>query len=94
MFDDQMIRLLFNVETGAKAKIVILALGRCINPAPLRTAERPLFIVTSDDILPQLGPDMLEPIAEMTDDGENAQNRMLALRDVVKSQSNERDEPQ
>ncbi len=45
--------------------------------------EGPLIVVVGDDVLPELGPDRFEGVAQVPDDREVAQDRVLALDQVV-----------
>jgi hypothetical protein len=55
--------------------------------AALVARERALLVVRRDDVLAQLRTDRLEHVAEVADDREVAQDRVLALAQIV------RDEP-
>ena len=98
VFDDEIARDVLHLVVRPEAEIVVLALGRGIHPSTLIAAERPLFVVVGHDVLPQLGADGLEPVPEMTDDGEIAKDGMRALCEVVqdphhKSRGERRPEP-
>src|SRR5690606_28656595 len=71
------------IVVRAEAEVVVLFLRRRVDPAALVARERPLLVVAGDDVLAQLGTDGLEPVAEVTDDGEVAQDRVTLLRHVV-----------
>src|SRR5262249_53486615 len=77
------------IVVRAEAEVVVLALRRRVDPAPLIARERALFIVAGDDVLAQLGADRLEPVAEVADDREVAQHGVLLLRDVVERDDHE-----
>jgi hypothetical protein len=72
-----------HLVVGAETEVVVLVLRRGVHPAPLIAAERPLFVVVGDDVLAQLGTDGLEPVPEVTDDGEVSEDRVLPLQQVV-----------
>ena len=83
LFDNQVVRREFEVVVRSEPEIIILILGRCIEPAPLLPAERPLFRVAGNDVLSKFRADCLEQITEMADDRKVAQDGMLTLRQVV-----------
>jgi hypothetical protein len=53
--DDQVARGLLEIVVGAEAEVVVLLLGRRVDPAALVARERPLLVVAGDDVLAQLG---------------------------------------
>jgi hypothetical protein len=87
----------FEVVVGAEAEVVVLALGRGVDPRPLVAAEGALLVVRGDDVLPQLGTDGLEPVTEVADDREVAQDRVPPLRQVLgdhRQDQEQEDEPE
>ena len=54
-------------------------------------AERTLFVVVGHDVLAQFGADGLQPIAEVANDRECSQDRVLPLRQVLHEHSHEQD---
>jgi hypothetical protein len=55
---DQMINMLLSINTGTKTKIAVLPFSRSIDPTTLGAAEWAFFVVTSDDVLPELWTDV------------------------------------
>ena len=53
------------------------------HPPPLVAAERPLLVVVRHDVLTELRADGLEPVADVPDDREIPEDRVLALQQVV-----------
>ena len=68
---------------GAETEDIRLALRRVLDPAPLVTREGPLLVVRGDDVLPELGPEPLEQVSEVTHHGEVAEDRLAPLGDVI-----------
>ena len=52
---------------------------RRIDPTTLVSAERPLFVVVRDDVLPKLGSNRLKAIVKLSDDRKVAKDGMPAL---------------
>jgi len=73
------------VVVAAEPEVVVLQLGRGVDPASLVAAERSLLVVAGDDVLPQLRADRLEQLAPVTDDREVPQQRVLLLQQVVRT---------
>ena len=71
-----------NLIVGAEAEVVVLLLGRGVDPAALVPAERALLVVARDDVLPQLGPNLFEQVPSVSEEGEVAQQCVLALEEV------------
>ena len=78
VLDDRVALGVLDVVVGAEPEVVVLELGRRVDPAPLVAAERPLLVVAGDDVLAQLGAEPLEQEAQVADDREVAQDRVLA----------------
>jgi hypothetical protein len=55
-------------------------LGRGVHPASLVAAERALLVVAGDDVLPQLGTDLLDEVSAVTDTGSCGATRAGAAR--------------
>ena len=89
MADDQVVRRRLGLVHRAEAKVVVLAFGGRVHPAALRAAERPLLAVARDDVLPELGAERLEDVAQVSDEGKVAQDRVPALYDVVHREPHE-----
>ena len=85
VLDHEIVRGLLHLVVAPEAKVVVLQLRRGVDPASLRAAERPLFIVVRHDVLAQLRADRLEPIPEMPNDGEVPQDGVTPLDEVVRS---------
>jgi hypothetical protein len=68
MFDHDVIRRIFKLRVGSESEVVVLELRGGVDPTALVAAERPLFLITGDDVLAELGTDGLQPVAQMTDD--------------------------
>ena len=83
MLDDGVIGRRLELVVGAEAEVVVFQLGGRVYPAPVVAAERALLVVVGDDVLTELRADRLEPVPEVADDGEIAQDRVLPLRQVV-----------
>ena len=83
VLDDQIIGRDFQIVIGAKAKVVVFFLGRGVDPAALIAAKWALFVIAGNDVLPQLGSDRFKQVTEVAEDGEVAQNGMLALAQIV-----------
>lgn len=75
-----------HVVVRAEADVVVLHLGRGVDPGPLVPAEGPLLVVARDDVLPQLGSDALEQVAGVGDDREVALQGVLLLQQVPGSE--------
>ena len=86
VLDDRVALGVLDVVVGAEREVVVLQLRRGVDPPPLVPAERPLVVVVGDDVLPQLGADRLEPVAEVADHREVPQDRVLLLRQVLGGQ--------
>jgi len=52
-------------------------------PICVGAAERSFFVVAADDVLAQLRADRFQDVAQVSDDGKVAQQRVLLLREVV-----------
>ena len=89
---DRVAGRVLDVVVGPEAEVVVLQLGRGVDPAALVPAERPLLVVAGDDVLAQLGPDRLDQVAGVADDREVAQQRVPALQQVVGGDRRHRDE--
>ena len=83
VLDDRIAGGVLDVVVGAEAEVVVLQLGAGIDPAALVTAEGTLLVVAGDDVLPQLGSELLGHEPGVTDDREVAQDGVLALDQVV-----------
>ncbi len=83
VMDDHVAVGVLQIVVRAEAEVVVLELRRCVDPATLVPAERPLLVVRGHDVLPQLRTDRLEPEPRMPDDREVAQQRMPTLQQVV-----------
>ena len=83
VLDDQVVRLQLHLVVGAEAEVVVLAFGRRVDPSPLVAAERTLLVVVGDDVLAELGTDRFQPVAEVSDDRERPEDRVLTLRQIV-----------
>src|SRR5688500_16637841 len=86
---DQDVAGTIRVIIGAKPEVVVLVLRGWVDPAPLIARERALLVVAGDDVVAELGTDGLEPVPEVTDDREVAQDRMTLLRHVVEREDQE-----
>jgi hypothetical protein len=73
-----------DVVVGAEAEVVVLELGRRVHPAALVAAERAFLVVARDDVLPQLGADLLHEVAAVPEHGVVAQQGVSALHQVVR----------
>ncbi len=51
-----------DLVVGAKTKVVILPIGRTLDPLPLRTIERGLFAIAGNQVLADLGSDFDEEV--------------------------------
>jgi hypothetical protein len=71
------------VVVGAEAEVVVLELGRGVDPSALVSAERPLLVVARDDVLAKLRSDGLDPEARVPDHREVPQDRMPTLDQVM-----------
>jgi hypothetical protein len=83
LLDDGVALVVLDVVVGAEALVVVLELGRTVDPGALVPAERPLLVVARDDVLTQFRPDRLEQVAPVPDDREVAQEGMFALDQVI-----------
>jgi hypothetical protein len=63
-------------------RVIVLFLGRGIDPTSLIAAKRKFFVIAGDNVLSQLGADRFEPIAKVADDREVMNDGMSALADV------------
>jgi hypothetical protein len=63
VLDDRVAHRVLDVVARAEPEVVVLELGRGVDPPALVAAERPLLVVAADDVLPQLGSDVLDPVA-------------------------------
>ncbi len=79
-----------HLVVGTETKIWVLQLGRGVDPAALIPAEGTLLIIVGDDVLPELGPDSFENVAESSDDGEVPTN---SVRDLDQIDNGQDDEP-
>ncbi len=82
-FDDEIVRRLFQVVVRAEAEAGVHLLCRRVHPAALVAAERPLLVIAGHDVLAQLRADVLQQEAQVPDDREGSQDRVLALYQVV-----------
>ena len=92
VLDNQVVGVLFDVDARAETEVVVLALGRCVNPSPLRATEWPFFVIAGDDVLQQLRADVFQPITDVTDDREDSQNGVPPLSDIMDSNHHQRDD--
>ena len=83
LLEDQQAVDVLEVVVRAEPERVDLALGGRVHPAALVARERALLVVGRDDVLPQLGPDLLEQVAEAPDDGEVPADGVTALQHVT-----------
>ena len=79
MMDDHIAGAVLEVSIGAETEIVVLHLGRGIDPTPLVSAERPLLLVAGNDVLTKLGTDRLQPETCVPHHRKVAQDRMPPL---------------
>ena len=87
LLDNQIAGSLLKIVVGSKTKIVILFVGRTINPLSLVAIERSLFVIASNDILTELGAEFLQKVSSMTHDRKITQDRMAFLEQVMDRQS-------
>ena len=92
VLDDEVVRLQLHLVVGTEAEVVVLALGRRVDPPALVAAERALLVVVGDDVLTELRPDGFEPVAEVTDDRKVSQDGVLPLRQIVDHDQREQDD--
>ena len=83
VLDDEVIGLSLHVLVGAEPEGGVRLLRGRIHPPPLVAAERPLLVVVRHDVLTELRADGLEPVADVPDDREIPEDRVLALQQVV-----------
>ena len=83
VLDDHVAGRALDVVVGAEPEVVVLELGRGVDPAALVAGERAFVVVAGDDVLAQLRPDPLDEVAAVADHGEVAQDRVPALDQVV-----------
>ena len=76
---------------GTEAEIVLLPLGRGIHPCALASVEGHFLFVVGHPVLPQLGADALEEIAQVSNHGEIVQDGVFALRHIVNEQQHRAD---
>src|SRR3954469_167390 len=80
VLDDQVARLQLHLVVRPEAEVVVLPLRGRVDPGALIAAEWTLFIVVGHDVLAELRTDGFQPVAEMSDDRERPEDRVLALR--------------
>ena len=83
VLDDEVIGLLLHVLVGAEPEGGVLLLRGRIHPPPLVAAEWSLLVVVRHDVLTELRANGLKPVAEVPDDREVPEDRVLALQQVV-----------
>ena len=83
VLDDEVIGLSLHLLVGAESERGVLLLRGRIHPPPLVAAERSLLVIVRHDVLTELRADSLEPVAEVPDDREVPEDRVLALQQVV-----------
>ena len=66
----------------AEPEVGVLALRGGVDPARLVATERPLLVVAGHDVLAELRPHRLKPVAGAPHDREVAPDRVLALHEV------------
>ena len=84
VLDDRVARQVLDVVVGAEPGVVVLLLGRGVDPGALVAAERPLLVVAGDDVLAQLRTDRLQPVARVRDHRVVAQQRVPLLGQVAR----------
>ena len=82
MFDYRIAGRVLHVVVGAEPEVVVLLLRRGVHPPTLVAGERALLVVGRDDVLPQLGPNLFEQVPSVSEEGEVAQQCVLALEEV------------
>ncbi len=85
MLYDEIIAFHFEIHICAKPKIVVLTLGRGIDPSSLIPAEGSFLIIVGDDVLAKLRANGLQPKTQMTNDREIADDRVLLLNDIMEN---------
>jgi len=80
-----------DVVVGTEPEVRVLLLRRGVDEATFVSREGPFLVVVGDDVLPQLGSGLLEQVAEVADDREVAEDRMLLLGHVVNEEADEED---
>ena len=88
VLDNQVARLQLHLVVGAKPEVVVLAFGRRVDPASLVAAKGTLLVVVGDDVLTELWTDGFEPVAEVPDDRERAEDCVLTLGQIVDRDGN------
>ena len=83
MFDDDVVGRRFEFVVRAEAEVVVRLLARRVDPPPLVPCKWPLLIVVRNDVLPQLGADRLQEVAEVANDGKISDDGASLLEDVV-----------
>jgi hypothetical protein len=83
VFDHWIALPVLHVTIAAEAEIVVLQLRRCVDPSALIAAKRSFLVIAADDVLAQLRTDRFEEVAQVSNDGKVAQQRVLLLSEVV-----------
>ena len=89
--EDDVVIGVIEIVVGAEPDVGVLTFGGRVHPGPFVAAERTLLVVVGHDVLTQFGADALEDEAEVPDDRVVAQDRVLALHEVV-NRDTEQDE--
>jgi hypothetical protein len=90
MLDHRIAGRVLQVVVGAESEVVVRLFRRRVHPPTLVAGERALLVVGRDDVLPQLGADSFDQVSSMPDEGEVAQQRVLALQQVTHDDSPQR----
>ena len=81
-----------DVELGAERRLVDHCLGALVHQRALVAVERPAVEVALDEVLVQLGTEILEQVAQVAEQREVAQHRVAGLRHVPDAQPDQRRE--
>ena len=73
----------FHIELGAKGSLVGFAFGAGVHQAALRARKRRRLGVVFQEVLPHLGPDLLQHETQVADDGVVAPHRAVALPHIA-----------
>ena len=77
---------------GAESERVVLPFGRSVNPGALGAIERKLLLIAGHPVLPELGADGLEPVADVAHDGKVVLDGLFPLENVAQRDGDQKDD--
>jgi hypothetical protein len=90
VLDEDVVWRLLEIVVGSETEVIVLLLGRRVNPPPLIPCEGAFFVVVRDDVLTQFRSDRFENVAKMAKDGKVPEDGVFLLEDIKDSQQSQK----